>query len=830
MAEQSYSTNYSLFNNFSVKNLNVVVCIEGLDVCFSLVATYKRVHYGDPGVLYGDPGLVYGGLVLDSTVQPLLSIESSLMLSQKVEPEQGRGSVSTLSLTFIDKDGYFSKLCSPGIILDELLANKKVTVKLGYIQTSYPDDYFTIFRGYITKTRLQPAKVTFELSDPSSKRRQYVFFSQKTTLTSAINSSTLTIPVATTERFFDHILGPDGTYDPAIRTFLQIEDELIEYGPGDVLPTSVTATARGALFTTAAAHDSGTDVQTVVQIEDHLIDMALKVMLSGWNGYWLTDVSVASIVQTNDPDQGLVSNAFVIDEDNVDTNGLAIGDYFNISGSTMGNDGVGRITSIGAQNDLPNRIIFTDKTFTVESPATGVAVSFRSQYDTYPVECGLQLLASDVDVQRHVDIKNNFLSQSENTMRFLLNDQETGKEFIENQIFLPPGLYAITRFGKMSVAITKPPIADERLSILNTDSVLSPENIQIERATNTRRFYNEIQYNYNEQQLQKDAYGSVEIKLDTDSLIRFDQVSTLPVKARGLRTDLNAETLIDRRGSFILSRYKNAAYEITMSVNWKAGSIIEAGDVVAIQDDGGLKIANLLTGVRDLGTQLFEVIERNMDIKSGIVQLKLLSNLGYLVTDRFATISPSSIVGSGSTSTKIVLTPSYGEAFGSDEYKKYIDFIGLPVVVHDYNWTYEFSGTIVGFQSGSPNNMVVSDLGYTPIAGDIVDIAMYPDTTDPLDNQAYKQIFEFIDPTLSVVTGTSPTVFDVSAPDAAKAVVGQAVFLHNEDYSIYSPEVNVLSIVGTTITVDSSLGFTPDNTFKVELVGFHDGGGPYRII
>lgn len=201
MAGQSYPEKYQLFNDYDVKNLNVVVCIEGLDICFGMVPTYTKIRYGDPDLDYGDPGLVYGGLRLLDDVKPWLSTESNLTISQKLEPEQGRGSVSTLGLTFIDKDGYFTQLCSPGVLLDELLGNKKVTVKLGYVQTSYPDDYFTIFRGYVSKTRLSPTKVMLELSDANIKRRQNVFFSQKTKLTADIDNATFSIPVETTERF-----------------------------------------------------------------------------------------------------------------------------------------------------------------------------------------------------------------------------------------------------------------------------------------------------------------------------------------------------------------------------------------------------------------------------------------------------------------------------------------------------------------------------------------------------------------------------------------------------------------------------------------------------
>jgi hypothetical protein len=84
-----------------------------------------------------------------------------------------------------------------------------------------------------------------------------------------------------------------------------------------------------------------------------------------------------------------------------------------------------------------------------------------------------------------------------------------------------------------------------------------------------------------------------------------------------------------------------------------------------------------------------------------------------------------------------------------------------------------------------------------------------------------------------VTSGVSVTSFNVSLSDAAKVYVGGIVRVHNDDYSIDSGNdgVEVLTVVGTLITVKSTLGFTPSVGQKVDFVGFvSDEGQPYAWV
>jgi hypothetical protein len=72
-------------------------------------------------------------------------------------------------------------------------------------------------------------------------------------------------------------------------------------------------------------------------------------------------------------------------------------------------------------------------------------------------------------------------------------------------------------------------------------------------------------------------------------------------------------------------------------------------------------------------------------------------------------------------------------------------------------------------------------------------------------------------------------VINLSAPDAAKCTAGQFVIVRNTDWSVASDEIKIQSVGATSITLSEALAFTPPAGYFVDLIGFIDGGGPYRI-
>ena len=316
--------------------------------------------------------------------------------------------------------------------------------------------------------------------------------------------------------------------------------------------------------------------------------------------------------------------------------------------------------------------------------------------------------------------------------------------------------------------------------------------------------------------------------LDTDSLNKITVSSVLPINALGLKTSLGADGFINRRGGYILRRYRNAAYTLQIKVNWQAASMIQVSDCISLTDNRLLKISNLDTGNKDLGYQLFEVIDWKLDIMKGTGDLKLLSSPGYLITDRFGVISPSSILDSGSTTSVLKFKDSFGGLYPGNERQKWVDIIGEKILVHSPDWSYQEETTLISINPETPYQMQISpSLSIAPPSGYIVEVGIY-DQTATTTNQKSKTLFSFIDPR-DVTTGGVDN-YNFTCANPTLYIVGLPVRLHNSSWSIVSAEANVTNISGSQITVDTDLGFTPTSGLTIELIGFKDGLGPYRIL
>lgn len=605
-------------------------------------------------------------------------------------------------------------------------------------------------------------------------------------------------------------------------------------GPLALLP-GMTNVLRGARGTTADVHSAGGTVTSAVEFTDNCMIMALKLMLSGWDGPWISDVAIFSIVRTFDSILLDQAGSIILPEkiDAIKDYGLTAGDYVTISGSGIsGNNITGKILRFADLSDEPNRIIYTDQMSLAPDYPTSATVAFRSQFDTYPEYCSTSLTPEDVDVAAHIALMDDFLNDPGDMYQFFMTDQTTLKDFIESQIYYPVSAYSLTKRGQLSVGMTKPPIAGQTLIFLNKDNILDPVNITIQRGLNSRKFFNEVDYYYD-----YDDAGNVGgslVVLNVDSLSQIGVSSILPVPAMGVKSAFGTVRLLQQRGNLMLSRYKFGASILSLKCNWEAGCQIEAGDVVAVVDNGDLQIANFDTGERNIGTQLWEVIDRGLALKDGNCTLQLVNGLGSDVTDRYGVISPSSNVVSG-TNAFLIIKDSFNAVFPGDEIAKWTDYLGQQIVLHDVNYTVSYTTTITGFDPSNNYKMFISGFASLPgsFTGLIIDIPNYPSDSDKLTDAIYKAIHVFASPIVPVVSGVglSQSQFVVGSGDIAKLFVGCAVRIFNSDYSISNlNDILVSDITGTTVTLASPLGFMPNNTMFVSGIGFaNDQTGTYRF-
>ncbi len=392
---------------------------------------------------------------------------------------------------------------------------------------------------------------------------------------------------------------------------------------------------------------------------------------------------------------------------------------------------------------------------------------------------------------------------------------------------MPVGAYSLTRQGKISVGLTKPPIADARTQVLSIANVLEPQNINVQRGVNNRKFFNEIDWTFD--------YGddgnpaSVRNTINSDSLNAIGISSILPIDTQGAKTSQGFMNVIAQREIVLLNRYARGSSLITLKTTLGVGNQIECGDIVILKDEGALQIPNFATGKRNFGTQLLEVIKRDINLTSGTTQLLLEGGSGYLLTDRFATISPSSFLVSGSTSGDIIITESFGNL--SSEQKKWQDYVGLNVRIHDKKYTRDGTTTFVGFDPANTHGMLLSPaLGFTPSAGDQVDVCQYPNDNVPSNQSLYKLVHCFLTKSAKLISVVDHYSFYVSTADAGQFQVAFPIQVHDRQFAHESPETVIATVNGQKISVAVDMGFLPSPGNTAELIGFLDGGQPYRLI
>lgn len=850
----NYPPKYLLYNQQLSKQLAIVMVIEDVPYVFGISDTFEEVKWGTSGLYFGLPGLVWGALKKIGGpngvggVKDYVVLDPSMVIQQRIEPEQGRGNIGTLAMTLIDKNGEISFLIAPGNVVDEIMCGKQTTIYIGFQQTSFPNDYVVIYRGYITSLDTPPGIVRFQISDGTMKSRQPIANTPTTATTDVIDTVQTTIPVLNTSGFYQQILGPDGTYSSKVHTYIKIDNEIMEYAfNGITNPTTFTVT-RGSLGTAAAAHDIDSSVANAIQLGFNssnqginFITCALAILLSGWDGPCETglDVAVCGITPGD-------LNGFILGmNDNLQldaflTLGLSEGDYFYVVDATDPSNNIsGIITGIEYDDNGYASIIQTDTPFVTYEFPTPATVSFRSKYDIFPVGIGSKSRMRDVDVFTWENVQGNYFLSGIYDVAIYYDAPVFAKDTIAQDLCLPMGCYQISRFGRVSVSVTKPPLPGGTQTLVQLDytNVLNPDQIHVMRSTNNRTFYNQVSYEYDFSPATGN-YAKIAYFLDTTSATLFDQVLTLPIQARALHTVLGSANVVNNRGAALLTRYKQVALILELTVNWSVGSQIEVSDIVLVVDNGNLKIMNFQTGVRNIGSQLFEVIDRSYNVTQGNVKLRVLSGLDFNINSRFGLISPSTVLAPGCTDVSLRLTPSFGQTNLTKEIAKWSPFFGLPILVHNTDFTTVGTATLQGINPSDPTALLLStSLGFTPDPGFILEIADYPTTTNKTQNSQYKALYAYITPTIPVVSGTSSTIFNVSSGDAAKMTVGNFVLLRKLDYSLYTEEVTVTDITGTQITVSPALydvtdplkiPITPDNTYVVEGVGFKDGLGFYR--
>jgi len=269
---------------------------------------------------------------------------------------------------------------------------------------------------------------------------------------------------------------------------VRIEDEVLAYTGRS--GTGLTGVSRGALGTVAAAHDAAKEAQSLYHLTGDAMTLALKIMLSGWNGYFAEDVQVTSVEYITASLS--VSNAIYFDGVDVEEEyGLVPGDYVTLTGTDGGsNDFTLEQISEIVPTENGSYIVVSGVTLAEENPTSGL-VSFRSQYDT--LGQGLRLKPADVDVAAHEYVRNTYLSAFD--LEFWIDDIPNSKDWIERELYLPAACFSIFRKGRSSVGIHVGPLTSSNITELNRDNVTNAQALKLSRSL-TSNFTNTVKYHF----------------------------------------------------------------------------------------------------------------------------------------------------------------------------------------------------------------------------------------------------------------------------------------------------------------------------------------------
>lgn len=419
-----------------------------------------------------------------------------------------------------------------------------------------------------------------------------------------------------------------------------------------------------------------------------------------------------------------------------------------------------------------------------------------SYSDYYDDSVGLNIDYSTIDIEELENLRDEAYPADSNYMYFTINEPETARDWLSENIFKPLNLYPIVKGnGKFSLKPFKP-----SLPIATIDRDFNEDNIinEIPKwSANFTSMINEVlvKYNYD---VNEDEFLNEDWNLNTDSINnRGPGKKTLTLACKGWQTDLSPSSIPDRvtdnitkRVNKIFQRWSDPPPAkisfSTLFYNW----LFEAGDIAPFSHS---QIPDLTNGTRGVSLSNMEVIDRSINWKDGKVSFTLLDT-GF-AQSKFAAISPSMDI------TAVTSINTF--AVSSTDAAKFVNFTNSVVNICDSGMRSKLSNiAITGITSGG--SVTTDNVGTSPAIG-------YKVVFDTYDNLSVtQQLYCNIGRDVSVVTGISTTQFQVSSTtEAGKFTTGDYISIYDEGMRIQNEKILISSISGITITTEA-MSSTPE--------------------
>lgn len=799
------------------KTVDLILEIDGLSTLIASGPVGRIARYGDPDIpFYGDdPDFKYGRVYPITDQKQLISFDgTSTKLTGQIDLfDQSSGSVQSLVLRLIDLNGWVTELISPGVLLPDILS-RKCKLSMALRGGSHPEDSIMIMSGVIDQITAAAGYIDFTLRASDQFKRQALFQNLETELTADINDLALIIPVQTTQGF----VAPNA--DAMLLCYIQVEDELMKVST--VGTTSFIVAERGALGTAAVSHDTGSSVTSFYRLQGDALDCALKLMLSGIDTPWKSGLAISRLGYSDVATLDVIPNAIFFDRQNVGiTYSIVPGDLVTITGATTPANNVTDATVVGVDYDDDKSWVIVDEAIVPELSG-GMTLSIKSQYNTLPLGAGLGIDPDQIDIAQFQFLQETYGAQIPE-IDLYLKSTISGYDLIDGIILHDIGFFSVPRKGKISANILAAPLGVEGIAVFDESSVMNPADLKLIRSTRSN-FANHVVLKYNEDTITDDMLSTYVFQ-SADSLERIN-AGTIPLsmKLLSLKSGSSTAAFLPRLGLRLLDRYQFGAEQVSFTTSMRDGFTVELSDAVVF-GSSFFSLPDIRNGSRSFEPRIFQCVSRDLDLATGRVDLTLIDT-SLSIDGRYGIFSPSSFIAAGASATKLPLQRSFNTRAGSFERNKWLSHLGEAVAIRSADHSVAYLTTILSVGGGSDDSLTVATLPAIPSAGMLVEIASYDNVT-----AASKNLYCFFDPTLTIISGVSETVFTVSLSDAAKLFAGCIVKVHNVDYSTQSDEVKVTSIASDVITVDNNLGFVPSSGMKINLIGFSsDQGAPYRFL
>lgn len=230
-------------------------------------------------------------------------------------------------------------------------------------------------------------------------------------------------------------------------------------------------------------------------------------------------------------------------------------------------------------------------------------------YDVLSDGAGLD--ESLIDVTEFEDIRDNYYSTI--TYKFILNNIESLKKFIEDEILFPNGLrLRSNNNSKIGLAVLNKPILNIDAPTIDHDEMTKSPQYSVDDTKITNRI--SIEWNYDDK---TNKYLNISLYTDTDSITQFGETKILALKFKGIKESLSGQAIVDEIAASFFRRFSFPKPMISTSTHmssseWLLGEKPELQSVHIPNSDGELNFADSV-----------EVVQRAINQDTGDVKFQL---------------------------------------------------------------------------------------------------------------------------------------------------------------------------------------------------------------